>query len=132
MFEMLIGKLLGSFSETAATVYLERKRLKHELEMTRIKGKIAYEVAKIDRAMRSEGLDQEWELESIKNSGYKDEWVLFLISIPMVLSFFPQTVVYVQMGFAALEQTPDWYQWLIMMILPAAYGIRTWKRNFLK
>lgn len=132
MFEMLIGKLLGSFSETAATVYLEKKRLKHELEITKVKGKIAYEVAKIDRAMRSEGLDQEWELESIKNSGYKDEWVLFLISIPMVLSFFPQTVVYVQMGFAALEQTPEWYQWLIMMILPAAYGIRTWKRNFLK
>lgn len=132
MFEMLIGKLLGSFSETAANVYIERKKLKHELEMTRIKGKIAYETAKIERAMRSEGLDHEWEIESIRNSGWKDEWVLILLSIPLVLVFVPATQEMVAQGFVALENTPDWYQWLIMIIFTAIYGIRLWKRNFLK
>jgi hypothetical protein len=65
----------------------------------------------------------------IAQSGYKDEWVLFLVSIPLVLSFVPGTVAYVQMGFAALEMTPDWYKLLVLTILFAVYGVRYWRRK---
>ena len=68
-------------------------------------------------------------MQSIRNSGWKDEYILILLSIPMVLSFVPFTVGYVQMGFAALSQTPEWYRWLIMLIFTAVYGIRVWRRE---
>jgi len=63
------------------------------------------------------------------DSGWKDEFVLLLISIPMVLSFIPATVTYVENGFKALALTPDWYQWLILSIFAAVYGIRVWRRK---
>ena len=129
MWTAIISKLLGSFSETAAEVYIEKKRLKQEVELEKLRGKIAWETALTKRAEASEGRDAEWEIARIKDSGWKDEWVLILLSIPLVLSFVPQTVVYVQMGFAALASTPDWYQWLIMLIFTAIYGIRIWRRE---
>jgi hypothetical protein len=84
---------------------------------------------KTQRAENSEGRDHEWEIESLRNSGWKDEWVLILISIPMVGSFIPSTVQYVVDGFEALSQTPDWYRWLILIIFSAVYGIRVWRRK---
>jgi hypothetical protein len=47
----------------------------------------------------------------------------------MVLSFIPSTVGYVEDGFAALSMTPDWYQWLILSVFAAIYGIRVWRRK---
>lgn len=129
MFELIIGKLLGSFSETAAKVYIEKKKLKHEVEMEILRGKAAYERAKTERAERSEGRDHEWELESIRNSGWKDEWVLAMLSIPLVLVFIPATQPAVLGGFSALETTPDWYRWMVMSIFAAIYGIRLWRRQ---
>lgn len=73
--------------------------------------------------------DMQWELEQIKNSGYKDEWVLGLLSIPLVLVFIPKTAPYVLQGFQILEQTPEWYRWLVMLIFTAIYGIRLWRRQ---
>ncbi len=73
--------------------------------------------------------DAAWEIEQIRNSGWKDEWILILLSIPLVMSFVPSMVQYVVAGFAALSATPDWYRWLIMLIFTAVYGIRIWRRQ---
>ena len=67
--------------------------------------------------------------EQIKNSGFKDEFVVFLRSIPLVMSFIPEMQPYVVDGFAALSQTPEWYQWLILAVFTAIYGIRIWRRK---
>ena len=129
MWQTIMTKLLGSFSETAAQVYIEKKKLEHERDMEKLRGKIAYEAAKTERAIRSEGLDHEWELESIRNSGWKDEWVLVLLSIPLVLVFIPWTQDTVLTGFQTLEQTPEWYRWIVMVIFLAIYGVRLWRRD---
>ena len=74
-------------------------------------------------------MDNAWELEQIKNSGWKDEFVLLLLSIPLVMSFIPKMQPYVVEGFAALSTTPEWYQWLILAVFTAVYGIRVWRRK---
>lgn len=129
MWEAIVGKLLGSFSEQVAQVYLEKKRLKHEAKMEQLRGKIEWEKALTRRASESEGRDHEWETESIRNSGWKDEMVIIVLSIPLVLVFIPFTQPYVEEGFKQLALTPDWYRWLVMMIYAATFGIRIWRRK---
>lgn len=129
MWEIIVSKLLGSFSETAADVYLQKKKLKHEVEMERLRGKVVWEQALTQRASESEGRDHEWELARIKDSGLKDEWVLGLLSIPLIGSFHPSTQEGVLQGFETLAKTPLWYQGMVVTIFLAIYGIRKWRRD---
>lgn len=130
LWDSIVGNLLGKVAPKVADYYIQKAELKHEREMEKIRGKIEYERAKTERAEQSEGRDHEWELLSIRNSGWKDEWVLILLSIPLVLSFIPRTQPYVSSGFEALNNTPQWYQWLTMIVFAAIYGVRLWRRNF--
>lgn len=129
LWDTVVGALLGKVAPEVAKYYQEKQQLQHARELEKIRGKIAYEEAKTKRASESEGRDHEWELESIRNSGWKDEWVLILLSIPLVLVFFPYTQDYILIGFQNLSQTPDWYQWLVLAIFTAIYGIRLWRRK---
>lgn len=83
--------------------------------------------------LRAQGLtaDAAWELESLRAhaSGWKDEFILILLSIPLVLVFIPKTQPYVMEGFRTLEQTPSWYRLLILVIFGAIYGVRMWRRQ---
>lgn len=129
IWDTIVDKLLGTIPEGIIDYYKQKRKLKHDLELEKLRGKIEYEAAKTRRASESEGRDHEWELESIRNSGWKDEWVLILLSIPLVTCFIPHTQEATLQGFATLAQTPDWYQWLIMIIFCAIYGIRLWRRS---
>ena len=81
----------------------------------------------------SQGLaaDAQWEtiMANQATSSYKDEYVLFVISIPAVLAFIPNTAIYVEQGFAALDKTPDYYKLILVSIFLATYGIRFWRRS---
>ena len=132
MWDKIIATLTGQTVEAVLSYKAEKRRLKAEIQLEKLRGKAEYERAKSQRASESEGRDHEWELMSLQNPGWKDEWTLILISIPMILCFIPATVGYVEAGFAALDKTPSWYQWLILIILPATYGIRAWRRKFFK
>jgi len=129
LWESIVGSLIGKVAPAVAGYYQTKLELKAQVEIETLKGKIAWQQALTQRASESEGRDHEWELAQIKNSGLKDEWVLGLISIPMIMSFIPGTVQYVELGFAALSQTPIWYQGMIVTIFLAIYGIRQWRRK---
>ena len=129
IWDTILTKLVGTLPETVVSYYKEKKKLEHDIELERLRGKAEWERQKTQRASESEGRDADWELESIRNSGWKDEWVLILLSIPLILVFLPWTQPTVLEGFAALETTPDWYRWLIMIIFTAIFGIRIWRRK---
>jgi len=129
LWESVVGGLLGKVAPKVADYYLQKVALKHEVEMELLRGKAAWERAKTERAEKSEGRDHEWELEALKNSGWKDDYVTILVSIPLVLSFIPATVTYVTNGFAALDTTPTWYQILAATVLAASVGVRWWRRK---
>lgn len=128
MWSSIVTALLGKVAPQVVDYYKEKQRLKQEVKLEKLRGKAEYERQKTQRASESEGRDHEWELESIHNSGWKDEWVLVILSIPMVCVFIPWTQAAVLAGFAALETTPSWYRWLVMVIYAATFGIRLWRR----
>jgi len=74
--------------------------------------------------------DATWELESLKahTDGWKDEAVLIVLLIPLVLVFIPHFAPDVLKGFEILQQTPLWYRWMIVSIFFAIYGIRARRR----
>ena len=129
MWTSIVGALLKTVAPKVADYYIKKVELENEVVLEQLRGKIAWEQALSKRAEASEGRDHEWEIESIKNSGWKDEWVLIVLSIPMILVFFPWTQPYIATGFEHLQQTPDWYRWLTTMIYAATFGIRLWRRD---
>ena len=129
MWQAIVGKLLGSVAPEVAGYYRDKQKLKHERKLEILRGKIAYEKAKSERAAASEGYDHEWEIAQIKNSGWKDEFTLIILSIPMIGVFIPQLAPYMNEGFETLATTPDWYRWLVIMIYAATWGIRVWRRE---
>lgn len=125
----LFSSLLGSVGGKVVDAVSDRGKRKHTEKLRQLEIEYAKHQVKLEAISRGQEMDNLWELEQIKNSGFKDEIVLFLLSIPLVLSFIPSTVGYVEAGFAALSQTPDWYQWLILSVFAAIYGIRIWRRK---
>jgi hypothetical protein len=66
------------------------------------------------------------ELERLN---WKDEWVLIVLSIPMILVFIPFTQPFITAGFASLATTPLWYRTTVMTIYLATFGLRLWRRD---
>jgi hypothetical protein len=128
MWSSIVGALLGKVAPKVADYYIKKQELKQEIELEVLRGKAEYEKAKSQRASESEGRDHEWEIESIRNSGWKDELVIIVLTIPLVLVFTPFAPTVLE-GFDVLATTPDWYRWLILMIYAATFGIRVWRRK---
>lgn len=125
----LVSSLLGSLGGKVVEAYDSRSQRKHDEKLKKIELDELKHKTKMEMVQRGQEIDNSWELEQIKNSGWKDEFVLLLLSIPLVMSFIPQMQPYVVDGFAALSTTPEWYQWLILSVFAAIYGIRIWRRK---
>jgi hypothetical protein len=123
----IIGPFVGYFQRRA------------ELRLAEHQARLAVVIAQGERqatlAMAGLAADQQWEASMAEQaaSGWKDEYVLGLISVPLAMCFVrtssfdgPQIVAD---GFAALGGTPLWYQSVVVAVLLATYGIRAWRRS---
>ena len=74
----------------------------------------------------------DWDLEMAKGSqsSWKDEWLVILFSIPLILAFIPGMEEVVANGFAQLESMPQWYQYSLGIIVAASFGVRSATRLF--
>ena len=126
MLDKLLGSLLGAPAEQVAEYFKEKQRLKSEYKLAKLRAKVAGERAKEARAIQADTNDHEWSILQIQNSGWKDEFVLIVVSIPFIIGFIPGMDKYVQAGFANLSNTPVWYQVMIVTIFFAIYGIKKW------
>ena len=75
----------------------------------------------------------DWERIMAQGSqnSFKDEWLVGLFSIPLVLSFcgdWGRTIT--SNGFAALDTMPDWYQYTLGVIVAASFGVRSATKFF--
>ena len=131
MFSSILTALLSKALPAAADFFMAKEQLKQEVKLEELRGKRAWERAMTQRAEASEGRDPEWELARLADSrnSWKDDWVLILLSIPLILVFIPSAQEYVLNGFGVLAQTPEWYQWMIGVIFTAIYGVRIWRRK---
>lgn len=120
---------IKNIGTAAVDAYRIRTEAKNRLALAKLESEVKAEQAWADWRVKNIDSDAAWEQASIANSGWKDEFVLLVLSIPLVLVFLPITAPSVLAGFAILEQTPEWYRWLAVMIYAATYGIRVWRRQ---
>ena len=76
--------------------------------------------------------DIDWDLEAIKasNNSWKDEWLVILFSVPLILAFIPGMEDVVKHGFEQLQDMPEWYQYSLGVIVAASFGIRSATKFF--
>jgi len=129
IWDTIVEKLMGTVAPEVVGYYKQKVKLKHDVVLAKLKGKIAWQEALSRRASESEGRDADWESQSIANSGWKDELVIITLTIPMIAVFIPGLESFIARGFENLTNTPDWYRWLIVMIYAATFGIRVWRRK---
>lgn len=84
---------------------------------------------RLDVIARGNAAEAEWNLTAIKNSGWKDEWLTLLLSVPLVLAFYPPAIPHVMAGFVALESMPLWYQSAIGLMIASAFGYQKFMHN---
>jgi len=74
----------------------------------------------------------DWDLEMAKGSAssWKDEWLVIVFSIPLILAFIPGMEEVVANGFLQLEMMPEWYQYSLGVIVAASFGVRSATKFF--
>ncbi len=74
----------------------------------------------------------DWDLEMARGSqnSWKDEWLVILFSVPLILAFIPGMEDVVSHGFQQLEQMPEWYQYSLGVIVAASFGTRAATKFF--
>ena len=83
--------------------------------------KLATLQAKIAKAQK----DGEWEVEAVKNSGWKDEAMFVIVMLPLVLCFVPGCAHFVVDGFTSLDASlPEWWRWMVMCTVGVSYGLK--------
>jgi hypothetical protein len=97
-----------------------------EVVSTYFKGKVQVQEAQIEREVKALTNEADWDkvqAEASKDS-WKDEWLTILISIPLIMAFFPGLASYIDDGFKILEQCPEWYRYLVGVVFAASFGIK--------
>ena len=103
------------------TSYLKRKQVEAEgridLAMAMTKAQAQVQVAKLTAEI-------EWERSMADSSktSWKDEYWTIILSIPIVLAFFPTTIQYLEDGFNVLSKMPQWYGVAVGAAISAAFG----------
>lgn len=100
----------------------ERKRVKLENELAVAK---AVAEAKIVRLQTQQDADIAWENTALNQSGIKDEVMMAVILVPMVMCFIPGGANIVREGFTAIHETiPEFWQWAFCATVGVSYGLR--------
>ena len=81
---------------------------------------------KQQRKLRRLEAEIEWNTAQVQagQTSWKDEYIVVVLSIPMIMCFIPGLVEYVERGFEALAKTPPWYQAAIGVMIAAVFGYR--------
>lgn len=106
--------------------------LKGRAKLSEIKqeGKIRVIEAKVRgqelRAQREAEAEANYDLEAMRQMqfSWKDEYLLFILSLPFIGSFIPKVQDYVITGWGYISQAPPWYQWSWLGVIAATFGLR--------
>ena len=105
--------------------YIEHKQKMAEVEReAEVRVRQAEVESHVKRLESAQEHEQNWEIAQIQNSGWKDEYLTIVLSIPLIACFIPGLDVYVLRGFNVLLNTPEWYRWTVMIMIGAVFGYR--------
>jgi len=96
---------------------------KVDIAKAKVEGKIAVEKKRADG-----DINYNVEAQRGMQASWKDEvFVVVWLSV-FVGCFLPWTQPYVKDGFIFLkENTPDWYEWALLGMVTASFGLKGWK-----
>ncbi len=129
MWGKIAEKILGGSVQIVADYFAKREEVKSKERIRKMELEDAIQSRRVELIKAGLAADSTWELEQLRNSGWKDEYVLGVISIPAVLCFTEAGALRVRAGFEALAATPLWYQGMFVSIFLAVFGIRYWRRQ---
>ena len=124
----MIGAFIGPIANLAGTFLQGRlERAKATTEM-----KVAEAKARATVMEKQATGEIDWDLEAIRGArnSWKDEWLVILFSIPLILAFIPKMELVVLNGFTVLEQMPEWYQYSLGVIVASSFGVRAATKFF--
>ena len=125
----MIGQLLGPITNIIGSIVSG----KMEQKAAETKAKVAKAEAQAQIMLSQATSEANWEKVMAEGSrdSWKDEYLVLLYSIPLILSFSGdwgrQTVAD---GFNALSTMPSWYQYTLGVIVSASFGVRSASKFF--
>ena len=125
----MIAQLLGPVASLAGS-WLDAKTTKQAAEA---KLKLTEAEAKSKILLSKETSVADWErimAQGTQNS-WKDEYLVGLFSIPLILVFTGEKGrQVVAEGFVALESMPEWYQYTLGVIVASSFAVRSATKFF--
>ncbi len=124
----MIGAFIGPIANLAGTFLQGRlERAKANTEM-----KVAEAKARATVMEKQATGEIDWDLEAIRGArnSWKDEWLVILFSVPLILAFVPGMELVVLNGFSVLNQMPEWYQYSLGVIVASSFGVRAATKFF--
>jgi len=125
----MIQALIGPITELAGG-WLKGKADKQAAE-SRIKLAEAESKAAIMLSKETSVADWERIMAQGTQASWKDEYLVLLFSVPLILCFtgeWGRTAV--AEGFAALETMPEWYQYTLGVIVASSFAVRSATKFF--
>ena len=103
-----------------------------ELGKQFLQGKAEEKKAIQQRKINQINNDADWELKMADGTkgSIKDEWFALILSTPLIAVAYsvamddPQTIERMNEAFTALNQLPDWYQYLLFIAVTASFGVK--------
>lgn len=97
-----------------------------DLVSSHFKNKAEEKKAIHERKLNAIQNEADWDALQAKNAGesWKDEFLLVILCIPLVLAFIPQAVPYVEAGFIVLDRMPDYYKVFVGAAVASSFGIK--------
>ena len=121
----IIGPIVGAIAQLGSQ-WLQNKGEKAQAKHTREIKQIAGEI------------DLDHESTKGMAGSWKDEWLTMVFTTPIVVIFIgaiadqPQVIARMVEGVEVLSTLPEWYQWCILGIVAASFGIRTFNHMIKK
>ena len=87
---------------------------------------MAEALSKAKRLDREAEMDYDLDKVAMRNmeNSWKDELILLIWLMPVVISFIPEWQPYVVAGFAGLNNIPNWYVYILVGMITVIYGMR--------
>lgn len=103
-----------------------------ELGKDFLKGKAEEKKAIQQRKITAINNDADWEskMAEASSNSWKDEYLTIVLTLPIIAVGYSvvtgdaSVIDRLNAGFEALNNTPEWYQWLLFAACSAAFGIK--------
>ena len=124
----MLTALIGPIANLAGS-WMDGKVAQTKAAATAKVAKANAEAAIMEKKATGE-IDWDIEMARASSSSWKDEWLVILFSIPLILAFIPGMEGVVQNGFEQLNKMPEWYQYSLGVIVAASFGVRSATKFF--